>query len=157
MNIEPDYNTGISRLDYFIENNLKSYSRDRNYDFGPTKRDNVSGLSPFFSHRILFEYHLIDKILQMNQYSRVEKFIQEIFWRIYWKGWMEMRPSVWDNFLEGLNRIKFNKKDVYFKIYGLSLASINFLISSGLSSPSPSIGITSVSYTHLTLPTNREV
>ena len=22
-----------------------------------------------------------------------------------------MRPSVWDNFLEGLNRIKFNKKD----------------------------------------------
>ena len=47
----------------------------------------------------------------MHQYSRVEKFIQEIFWRIYWKGWMEMRPSVWDNFLEGLNRIKFNKKD----------------------------------------------
>ena len=40
----------------------------------------------------------------MHQYSKVEKFIQEIFWRIYWKGWMEIRPSVWDNFLEDLNK-----------------------------------------------------
>ena len=105
------YEKAIIKSESFIKDSILKYDQLRNYDFGPTKRDNVSGLSPFFSHRILFEYHLIDKILQMHQYSRVEKFIQEIFWRIYWKGWMEIRPSVWDNFLEGLNRIKFNKKD----------------------------------------------
>ena len=105
------YEKAIIKSELFIKDSILKYDQLRNYDFGPNKRDNVSGLSPFFSHRILFEYHLIDKILQMHQYSRVEKFIQEIFWRIYWKGWMEMRPSVWDNFLEGLNRIKFNKKD----------------------------------------------
>ena len=105
------YEKAIIKSEFFIKDSILKYDQLRNYDFGPTKRDNVSGLSPFFSHRILFEYHLIDKILQMHQYSRVEKFIQEIFWRIYWKGWMEIRPSVWDNFLEGLNRIKFNKKD----------------------------------------------
>jgi len=105
------YEKAIIKSELFIKDSILKYDQLRNYDFGPTKRDNVSGLSPFFSHRILFEYHLIDKILQMHQYSRVEKFIQEIFWRIYWKGWMEMRPSVWDNFLGGLNRIKFNKKD----------------------------------------------
>ena len=105
------YEKAIIKSELFIKDSILKYDQLRNYDFGPNKRDNVSGLSPFFSHRILFEYHLIDKILQMHQYSRVEKFIQEIFWRIYWKGWMEIRPSVWDNFLEGLNRIKFNKKD----------------------------------------------
>ena len=51
MNIEPDYNTGISKLNYFIENNLKNYSRDRNYDFGPDSRNNISLLSPYISHR----------------------------------------------------------------------------------------------------------
>ena len=103
------YEKAIIKSEFFIKDSILKYDQLRNYDFGPTKRDNVSGLSPFFSHRILFEYHLINKILQMHQYSRVEKFIQEIFWRIYWKGWMEMRPSVWDNFLDGLNSIKFNR------------------------------------------------
>ena len=61
MNIEPDYNTGISKLDYFIENNLKNYSRDRNYDFGPDSRNNISLLSPYISHRSLFEYDVVKK------------------------------------------------------------------------------------------------
>ena len=68
------YEKAIIRSESFIKDSILKYDQLRNYDFGPTKRDNVSGLSPFFSHRILFEYHLIDKILQMHQYSRVEKF-----------------------------------------------------------------------------------
>ena len=27
-----------------------------------------------------------------------EKFIQEVFWRIYWRGWLEHRPAVWVDF-----------------------------------------------------------
>ena len=28
----------------------------------------------------------------------VEKIVQEVFWRIYWKGWLEHRPAVWADF-----------------------------------------------------------
>ena len=64
MNIEPDYKTGISKLNYFIENNLQNYSRDRNYDFGPNDRNNISLLSPYISHRTLFEYDIIERRLK---------------------------------------------------------------------------------------------
>ena len=46
------------------------------------------------------EYELIRDVLSSHSYQRVEKFIQEIFWRIYWKGWLETRPSVWSDFVE---------------------------------------------------------
>ena len=115
MNIEPDYNTGISRLDYFIENNLKSYSRDRNYDFGPDNRNNISLLSPYISHRTLFEYDVVKSCLKKYKFDQVEKFIQEIFWRVYWKGWLELRPSVWTDFCDNYQSIeqsKFYKKTI---------------------------------------------
>ena len=115
MNIEPDYNTGISRLDYFIENNLKSYSRDRNYDFGPDNRNNISLLSPYISHRTLFEYDVVKSCLKKYKFDQVEKFIQEIFWRVYWKGWLELRPSVWTDFCDSYQSIeksKFYKKAI---------------------------------------------
>ena len=115
MNIEPDYNTGISRLDYFIENNLKNYSRDRNYDFGPDNRNNISLLSPYISHRTLFEYDVVKSCLKKYKFDQVEKFIQEIFWRVYWKGWLELRPSVWTDFCDSYQSIeksKFYKKAI---------------------------------------------
>ena len=113
MNIEPDYKTGISKLNYFIENNLQNYSRDRNYDFGPNNRNNVSLLSPYISHRTLFEYDIVKSCLKKYKVDQVEKFIQEIFWRIYWKGWLELRPEVWTDFCDNylsIEQSKFYKK-----------------------------------------------
>ena len=109
MNIEPDYNTGISKLDYFIENNLKNYSRDRNYDFGPDSRNNISLLSPYISHRSLFEYDVVKKCLEKYEFDQIEKFVQEIFWRVYWKGWLELRPEVWTDFCESYQSIEQSK------------------------------------------------
>jgi deoxyribodipyrimidine photo-lyase len=34
-----------------------------------------------------------------------EKFIQEVFWRTYWKGWLEMRPSVWTTYQNDLGQL----------------------------------------------------
>ena len=109
MNIEPDYNTGISKLNYFIENNLKNYSRDRNYDFGPDSRNNISLLSPYISHRSLFEYDVVKNCLEKYKFDQIEKFIQEIFWRVYWKGWLELRPEVWTDFSESYQSIEQSK------------------------------------------------
>ena len=113
MNIEPDYNTGVSKLEYFIGNNLQNYSRDRNYDFGPDNRNNISLLSPYISHRTLFEYDIVKSCLKKYKVDQVEKFIQEIFWRVYWKGWLELRPEVWTDFCDSylsIEQSKFYKK-----------------------------------------------
>ena len=59
----------------------------------------VSQLSPFVSHGILNEFDLIKKVLERHPYSKVEKFVQEVFWRVYWKGWLEHRPTVYDDFV----------------------------------------------------------
>ena len=50
----------------------------RNYDFGPEKRNNVSNLSKFITHRILNEFELIKSVLE-NINLKMKKFIQEIF------------------------------------------------------------------------------
>ena len=83
----------------FIQKGLKDYSSQRNYDFGPKSRENISNLSKYISHRIINEYDLIREILSENNLQKVDKFIQEIFWRGYWKGWLEHRPEVWRDFV----------------------------------------------------------
>tara|TARA_B100001057_G_scaffold454088_1_gene499553 strand:+ start:672 stop:1808 length:1137 start_codon:yes stop_codon:yes gene_type:complete len=89
------FNDAVKNLNFFVDNDILNYSSTRNYDFGPNKRNNVSMLSKFISHRIISEYDVINTALSKNSYSSIEKFIQEVFWRIYWKGWLEHRPLVW--------------------------------------------------------------
>ncbi len=83
----------------FIQKGLKDYSSQRNYDFGPNSRENISNLSKYISHRIINEYDLIREILSQYNFQKVDKFIQEVFWRVYWKGWLEHRPDVWKDFV----------------------------------------------------------
>ncbi len=96
----------INQLDNFVENNLEEYSRLRNFDFGPEKRLNVSCLSPYITHGIINEKEVIQKSLSKFSFSKNEKFIQEVLWRTYWKGWLELRPNVWTDYLLELDKIK---------------------------------------------------
>ena len=84
----------------FIQKGLKDYSSQRNYDFGPNSRENTSILSKYISHRIINEYDLVREVLSQYNLQKVDKFIQEIFWRVYWKGWLEHRPEVWRDFVD---------------------------------------------------------
>jgi len=90
----------------FVENHLGLYARDRNFDFGPDKRTNTSCLSPYVSHGILNENEIIKTSLKQYSYTKIEKFIQEVLWRTYWKGWLERRPSVWKDFVNDLKYLK---------------------------------------------------
>jgi deoxyribodipyrimidine photo-lyase len=85
-------------LQAFVNNGLSGYERLRNYDFGPADRHNVSLLSKYITHRVLFEYDVVQRILAQHPMQMVEKFVQEVFWRIYWKGWLEHRPAVWADY-----------------------------------------------------------
>ena len=53
MNFEPSRAKAIDKLNQFVEKNLSAYSKLRNFDFGPDKRDNVSCLSPYVTHGVL--------------------------------------------------------------------------------------------------------
>ena len=101
----------LNQLNNFVENNLGGYSKLRNFDFGPEKRSNVSCLSPYITHGIINEQEVIQKSLSKFSFSKNEKFIQEVLWRTYWKGWLELRPNVWADYLIELNQIKNEFKD----------------------------------------------
>ena len=111
MNFEPSRAKALDRLESFVENNLAEYSKLRNFDFGPEKRSNVSCLSPYISHGIVNEQEIIKKSLGKFSFSKNEKFIQEVLWRTYWKGWLELRPNVWSDYLTELIKIKENLKN----------------------------------------------
>ena len=111
MNFEPSRAKALDRLESFVENNLAEYSKLRNFDFGPEKRSNVSCLSPYITHGIVSEQEIIKKSLGKFSFSKNEKFIQEVLWRTYWKGWLELRPNVWSDYLTELIKIKENLKN----------------------------------------------
>ena len=111
MNFETSREQAIEKLDRFIESNLLDYSKLRNFDFGPDKRSNVSCLSPYITHGVLNEVEIIKKSLAKYSFNKNEKFIQEVLWRTYWKGWLELRPSVWSDYIISLNSIREKYKE----------------------------------------------
>ena len=101
----------VDKLNHFVENNLLEYSKLRNFDFGPHHRSNISCLSPYITHGIINELEVIDKSLKKFSFVKNEKFIQEVLWRTYWKGWLELRPNVWSDYLIELNKLRNEFKD----------------------------------------------
>ncbi len=111
MKFEASKAAALNRLNNFVEKNLSEYSKLRNFDFGPEKRSNISGLSPYITHGVINEKEVIEKSLSKFSFSKNEKFIQEVLWRTYWKGWLELRPNVWTDYLVELNKIREEYKD----------------------------------------------
>jgi hypothetical protein len=111
MLFEASRTKAIEKLNHFIENNLTDYSKLRNFDLGPEGRSNVSCLSPYITHGIVSEKEIIKKCLNKFSFAKNEKFIQEVLWRTYWKGWLELRPNVWSDYLIGLKKIREDFKD----------------------------------------------
>ena len=111
MKFEASKAAALNRLNNFVEQNLSEYSKLRNFDFGPEKRSNISGLSPYITHGVINEKEVIEKSLSKFSFSKNEKFIQEVLWRTYWKGWLELRPNVWTDYVAELNKIREEYKD----------------------------------------------
>jgi deoxyribodipyrimidine photo-lyase len=62
---------------------------------------NVSKLSPYLRRRLVSENEVLQIALEKNSMSSLDKFIQEIFWRTYWRGWLELRPDVYEDYENG--------------------------------------------------------
>ncbi len=96
----------LESLANFIPRAGRQYALNRNYDLGPTDRSNVSALSPWIRHRTLSEEHVTATVLKVHSLHQAEKFVQEVVWRTYWKGWLEHRPTVWRSYLSTLDNLR---------------------------------------------------
>lgn len=90
----------LRRLASFTASMGYDYSSRRNNDLGPKDRSNVSCLSAAVRHRLVLEEELVRGAIAAHGLKAAEKFVQEVCWRTYWKGWLEMRPAVWEAYCE---------------------------------------------------------
>ena len=104
MTFNPSRSDGLFRLDNFIPIAGRDYARHRNNDRGRGKHNLVSTLSPYVRHRLITEREVVSKSLATHSLAESEKFIQEVFWRSYFKGWLENRPLVWTCYQAELKR-----------------------------------------------------
>lgn len=102
----PDLRHARFRLKAFASKAGSAYAQRRNFDFGPGKHNSVSALSPYLRLRLLDEIEVSRAVLAHHTPKGADKFLAEVFWRTYWKGWMELRPTVWETYREDLEQLK---------------------------------------------------
>lgn len=95
----PTRRAALDHLRRFVPRAGASYASGRNTDPGPGKPSAVSRLSPAVRYRLVTEQDVVAEVLGRHSFYAAGKFIQEVCWRTYWKGWLELRPAVWQRFL----------------------------------------------------------
>lgn len=102
----PSRAAGLDRLTRFLPRAAGDYAAMRNLDL--PGHPHVSTLSPWLRHRLVTEAEVIDATLRTHPRG-AEKFLAEVWWRTYWKGWLELRPGIWAAYRQGvqagLNRL----------------------------------------------------
>ncbi|NBE08803.1 FAD-binding domain-containing protein [Paragemmobacter ruber] len=88
-----------ARLAAFLPRAGASYAARRNEDL--PGHPYVSGLSPYIRHRLVTEAEVLDATLRAHPQG-ADKFLAEVWWRTYWKGWLERRPAIWSAYRQGL-------------------------------------------------------
>lgn len=103
MNFVPTRAAGLARLAAFVPAAGRRYAETRNADDGPAGgwRSNVSMLSPWLRAGLLGEREVLAAVLDAHGARAAEKFVAEVFWRIYFKGYLEQRPAIWDDYRSG--------------------------------------------------------
>lgn len=100
----PTRSEGLRLLQAFLPRAGARYAAERNHDLGLHSRGNVSMLSPYLRHRLLTEAEVVRAVLARHGHAAAEKFVQEVLWRTYWKGWLELRPEAWRRYRAELAR-----------------------------------------------------
>jgi deoxyribodipyrimidine photo-lyase len=101
----PDRETALARLQKFVGRAGRSYAKFRNFDLGPDHHAHVSRLSPYVRHRLLLEREILRMVLEHHTPAAADKFMQEVFWRTYFKGWLEQHPDVWRDYRNAVENL----------------------------------------------------
>ncbi|MFN3642918.1 MAG: FAD-binding domain-containing protein [Gemmobacter sp.] len=94
---------GLAAMRAFVPGMGRRYASGRNYDHGPGRHKAVSMLSPYIRRRLVTEPEVVAAALAAHGPEAAEKFIDEVIWRGYFKGWLERRPQVWAQYRAGLD------------------------------------------------------
>jgi len=85
---------GLARLAAFTPHMGPAYVAGRNTDYGPETETATAALSPYLRRRLVLEQEIVDAARGAHG-PAAEKFVQEVFWRTYFKGHLETRPELW--------------------------------------------------------------
>ncbi len=99
----PTRAAGLSRLEAFLPR-VPRYAEERNFDRGT--RPTTARLSPWLQRRLLTEEEVVAAALAAHPWAKAEKFVQEVCWRTYWKGWLEHQPAVWERYRTAVARLR---------------------------------------------------
>jgi deoxyribodipyrimidine photo-lyase len=102
----PSREAALARLERFVPRAGAPYAEGRNTDAGPGEPTASSRLSAYLRYRLLTEREVVARVLEVHGLARTEKFVQEVAWRTYWKGWLEQRSSTWRRFLAERERAR---------------------------------------------------
>lgn len=93
---------GLEAMASFVPAMGRRYANGRNVDHGPGAHKAVSRLSPYLRRRLVTEPEVVAAAIAAHGPEMAEKFVEEVFWRTYFKGWLERRPQVWSSYTLGL-------------------------------------------------------
>ena len=103
LDFVPTRAAALARLEEFLPD-AGRYAADRN--FVRPGHPNISRLSPWVQKRLLLEEEVVATACERWSFEAVEKFVQEVYWRTYWKGWLEQRPEAWSRWAEAVPRLR---------------------------------------------------
>lgn len=84
-----------ARLLAFLPHAGRAYTEHRNEDHGPGRHRAVSRLSAALRRRLISEEEVARAVVALHGQHAAAKFLAELFWRSYWKGWLEQHPDIW--------------------------------------------------------------
>ena len=99
----PTRDAALARLAAFLPV-AGRYAAERN--FVRPGNDHVARLSPWLQKRLILEEEVVAAARERWSFEEVEKFVQEVYWRTYWKGWLEQRPAAWSRWRESVPRLR---------------------------------------------------
>ena len=107
MSLDPVFTptraAALARLEAFLPV-AGRYAAERN--FVRPGNDHVARLSPWLQKRQILEEEVVAAARERWSFPEVEKFVQEVYWRTYWKGWLEQRPAAWSRWQESVPRLR---------------------------------------------------
>ena len=88
---------GLARLHTAAAGLGRQYADTRNTDAGLHADPTTSALSPYLRRRMVLETEVVDAARAAHG-PAADKFVQEVFWRTYFKGHLETRPWLWTDY-----------------------------------------------------------
>ena len=95
------HSNAISSLEEWIPKSTSYYRSKRNYDIDDEQT--TSRLSASISSGVISETDVLTKVHDSGISMHNNKFIEEIFWRIYFRGYFETHPEIWNNYKKQLD------------------------------------------------------